>query len=1104
MYKEASYKYEQNISKNVAKVLNIYFDDVLIDPVFITEFKKGGTLFSKDFELGGTPSQYIEIKIHKRANLPMPEQIRVEFGVLVNNALTLYEVNQMLLGELDVTPIRSFAEYDDSFEMIPMGIYNVDDYNNKDNNIITIRAYDNIIKLEADGGYYDASELISENGYATLGEIAEDICTKKDLELGSKSFLNSDTKIYVYDNSITARQYMGYIAECAGCFVCAGRDGKLYFKSIGEDTIEIPQNLFKTYKYGEEYTLSKVAYENGAESFKFGYEIGNTLWLDPDNLFLVEETQVQKIYNKMKDLTIYGFEGTVIIDPRIDIGDIVNIDGKKIIYQGEITFGGNPRASIKSKISIKAKSETTVRRPSQKTINRRVQSQIDEQEGKITQLVEETTETSERLTQYEQTINGIATTVSSVETTIETAKAQTVSKVEVQYALSNSETTAPAGGWSTTAPAWTNGKYMWQKTVTTYADGTSKETSATCISGAKGQNGVNGKDGIDGAKGDKGDKGDPGVAGKDGAPGAKGDKGDQGATGPKGDTGAQGPQGPAGTSITVKSTAITYQAGTSGTTKPTGTWSATIPTVGQGQYLWTKTVVTYSDNKSTEAYSVAYVGKNGTNGTNGTNGQNGTSSYTHIRYSASSDGSNMSTNPANMSYIGVYTGTSSTAPAAASSYTWAKFKGDTGAKGATGATGAAGKNGNGINSITYYYAVTSNQTVPAASSVTNTTIPTLTATNKYLWQKEIIDFTDSTVADKTTVVLLAVYGDKGNTGAKGDKGDKGNDGTNGISVTKVEVEYYLSTSSASQSGGSWSTTAPAWANGKYMWSRTKTTLSNGTSTTTSPVCITGAKGSDGAKGDKGDAGTNGATGAAGTGVSNITTEFYLSTSKTAQTGGSWVTTMPTWENGKYLWTRSKIVYTNPSSTVYTTPQCDSSWEAVNEVQADANNAMYIANNATATATNASDIARKAQESATNIQEQVNELQTDTEKVITEIKKTVETTQTNSQYAINIAQSIAENGVTKLDTKTGFTFDEKGLTIKKTGAETETTLNEIGLNIKDSTGHAQESLLFAGYDNETGETIVKSKNMTVEKYLTIGKNSRVEDYETGTGIFYMGE
>lgn len=75
-----------------------------------------------------------------------------------------------------------------------------------------------------------------------------------------------------------------------------------------------------------------------------------------------------------------------------------------------------------------------------------------------------------------------------------------------------------------------------------------------------------------------------------------------------------GTNGKNGTSVTVSSTSITYKVGTSGTTKPTGEWSATIPTVAKGQYLWTKTVVTYSDGKSTEAYSVSYQGTNGTPG----------------------------------------------------------------------------------------------------------------------------------------------------------------------------------------------------------------------------------------------------------------------------------------------------------------------------------------------------------------------------------------------------------------------------------------------------------------------------------------------------------
>ena len=97
----------------------------------------------------------------------------------------------------------------------------------------------------------------------------------------------------------------------------------------------------------------------------------------------------------------------------------------------------------------------------------------------------------------------------------------------------------------------------------------------------------------------------------------------------------------------------------------------------------------------------------------------------------------------------------------------------------------------------------------------------------------------------------------------------------------------------------------------------------------------------------------------------------------------------------------------------------------------------------------------------------------------------------------------EDGVKRVKTETGYTFDDYGLTIEKTNAKTKSTLNETGLEVKDSTGSEDEVLLKAGYDEEIGETIVKSKNMNVEKYLTIGKYSRIEDYEEGTGVFWIG-
>ena len=113
-----------------------------------------------------------------------------------------------------------------------------------------------------------------------------------------------------------------------------------------------------------------------------------------------------------------------------------------------------------------------------------------------------------------------------------------------------------------------------------------------------------------------------------------------------------------------------------------------------------------------------------------------------------------------------------------------------------------------------------------------------------------------------------------------------------------DVEYYLSTSTTTLAGGSWQTTPPAWVEGRYMWSRTKVVMTDGTTTYSDPVCIGGT----------------------GRGIQSIQEQYYLSTSNTTQTGGSWANSPQTWVDGKYMWTRSVITYTD-GSTVTTDPVC---------------------------------------------------------------------------------------------------------------------------------------------------------------------------------------
>lgn len=141
--------------------------------------------------------------------------------------------------------------------------------------------------------------------------------------------------------------------------------------------------------------------------------------------------------------------------------------------------------------------------------------------------------------------------------------------------------------------------------------------------------------------------------------------------------------------------------------------------------------------------------------------------------------------------------------------------------------------------------------------------------------------------------------------SKGEDGQDGQDGKDGKGVQSVDALYYLSSSSTSLSGGSWSTNSPTWVDGKYIWSKTKVVYTDGSSIETNPACITGGKGN---------------TGDDGRGISSIVEEYYLSTSSTSLVGGSWSSTSPAWQDGKYLWSKTKVTYTD-NSTWESNPAC---------------------------------------------------------------------------------------------------------------------------------------------------------------------------------------
>jgi hypothetical protein len=369
------------------------------------------------------------------------------------------------------------------------------------------------------------------------------------------------------------------------------------------------------------------------------------------------------------------------------------------------------------------------------------------------------------------------------------------------------------------------------------------------------------------------------------------------------------------------------------------------PTASQMTDTPNKYIGTYVDfvqASSSDPSKYTWAKFEGGDGIPGTNGENGKTSYLHIKYS--DDGKTFTANNGETPgvYMGVYVDFVQADSNVFADYTWSKIKGEAGKDGKgvqsvdvlyylsssstslsggswstnsptwvdgkyiwsktkvvytdgssietnpaciTGGKGSTGDNGRGVSSIVeeYYLSTSSNSLVGGSWSTT----PPTWENGKYIWTRSVITYTDSA---STTTDPICVTGGKGATG---------------IGVKSVSEQYYLSTSYSTTTGGSWSTTVPAWKDGKYIWTRSIITYTDNSYTETKPVCVTGGKGPSGND---------------GVGISSVDVLYYLSTSSSSLVGGSWSSTSPTWQNGKYLWSKTKVTYTD-NSTWESDPAC---------------------------------------------------------------------------------------------------------------------------------------------------------------------------------------
>ncbi|MGF0070788.1 phage tail spike protein [Streptococcus orisratti] len=342
----------------------------------------------------------------------------------------------------------------------------------------------------------------------------------------------------------------------------------------------------------------------------------------------------------------------------------------------------------------------------------------------------------------------------------------------ITYASSSSGTNAPSTGWASSVPTVPPGQYLWTKTVWNYSD----STSETGYSVARiGQDGNTGRDGI---------------AGKDG--------------------------------VGIRTTTVVYAGSTSGTVPPTSGWSSQIPSVSPGQYLWTKTTWSYTDNTSETGFSVAKMGETGAKGDKGDTGPkgdqgerglqglqgpkgdmgiqgekgaDGKSSYTHIAYATNSTGTQgfSISDSTNKTYMGMYVDNIEADSTTPSKYHWTLIKGADGAQGVPGAKGADGR-------TPYLH-------LAYATNATGTQGFSIADSNGKTYIGQYTDYTQSDSTDPSRYKWSLIKGDKGDRGATGPQGlqgiqgPKGDQGIPGAKGADGRTQYthiaYADTSSGS-------------------------------------------------------------------------------------------------------------------------------------------------------------------------------------------------------------------------------------------------------------------------------------------------------------------
>ena len=356
----------------------------------------------------------------------------------------------------------------------------------------------------------------------------------------------------------------------------------------------------------------------------------------------------------------------------------------------------------------------------------------------------------------------------------------------------------------------------------------------------------------------------------------------------------------------VSNVVVEYALGNDSSTAPSSGWSSNTPVWTEGKYVWQRTGKTINGS-TTYTYTCIQgakgeTGDTGPQGPQGNPGTSGTSYYTHIRYSENSSGDPMVTTPTSSTkYIGIYTGTSSSAPTSYTQYIWSKYMGD------NGASPTVSKSGKTVTIVD-----AEGHAVTVTDGEDGQSIKGDDGEDAYFhiaWANSSDGTLDFSTSDATNKLYMGTYTDHNQPDSqtpgnykwvktKGEQGEAGEDGTS-ITIKSRSVKYQTNSSGTTIPTGVWSTTIPVVAQGNYLWTQTIVTYSDDSYTEAYSVSRNAVNG------------TNGSS----VTVSSVEYAYQLSTSGTTVPSGTWSTTPVAPTTTQYAWTRTTTTYSDNSKSI---------------------------------------------------------------------------------------------------------------------------------------------------------------------------------------------